>query len=83
MHSTNFTKGNDTTKRNMPEPYQRLYIKKMPDGSYQVRMWSPGSRRSNTAREIRILATFPTYPLALAEKDRRHHELFQEYMRGL
>ncbi len=92
MHSTNPPAGNNTTmgsqrtistKRTLPEPYQRLFIKKLETGSYQVRMWSPGARGSNIKRIIHHYGTHPTYWLAMEEKDRRHHELFKEYMRGL
>jgi len=85
--------GNDTTtgnysrtistKREMPAPYQRLYIKKLESGEYQVRMWSPGARGSNIKRRFDHYGTHPTYWLALAEKDARREELFKEYMRGL
>ncbi len=92
MHSTNSTEGNDTTlgshrtistKRTFPESYQRLYIKKLDTGEYQVRMWSPGARGSNIKRRFDHFGIHPTYWLAVAEKDARREELFKEYMRGL
>ncbi len=93
MHSTNFTKGNDTTLgshrtistrgERCPAPYQRLFIKKLETGEYQVRMWSPGARGSNIKRRFDHFGTHTIYWLAVAEKDRRREELFKEYMRGL